>query len=68
MTVVALEENPPEGEDALIWVLITSLPVTTFEDATKVITYYLCRWDTETFFKTLKSGCKIEERQLETIA
>ncbi len=32
----------------------------------KVIKYYLCRWEIELFFKVLKSGCKIEERQLQT--
>jgi hypothetical protein len=64
--VMAIEENPPEGEDALIWILLTSLPVQSFEDVVKVINYYLCRWEIETFFKVLKSGCKIEERQLQT--
>ncbi len=64
--VMAIEENPPEGKDALIWILLTSLPVNTFEDVVKVINYYLCRWEIETFFKVLKSGCKIEERQLQT--
>ncbi len=64
--VMAIEENPPDGEDALIWILLTSLPVHTFEDVVKVINYYLCRWEIETFFKVLKSGCKIEERQLQT--
>jgi IS4 transposase len=64
--VMAIEEHPPQEEDALMWILITSLPVDTFEDVTKVISYYLCRWEIETFFKVLKSGCKIEERQLQT--
>jgi hypothetical protein len=64
--VMAIEEHPPQGEEALMWILITSLPVDTFEDVTKVISYYLCRWEIETFFKVLKSGCKIEERQLQT--
>ena len=64
--VMAIEEHPPVGEDALMWILITSLPVDTFEDVVKVISYYLCRWEVETFFKVLKSGCKIEERQLQT--
>jgi IS4 transposase len=64
--VMAIEEDPPAGEDPLIWILLTSLPVSTFEDAVKVINYYLCRWEIETFFKVLKSGCKVEERQLQT--
>lgn len=64
--VMAIEEDPPAGEDPLIWILLTSLPVNSFEDVVKVINYYLCRWEIETFFKVLKSGCKIEERQLQT--
>lgn len=64
--IMAIEENPPKGEEPLVWVLITSLPVGTFEEATRVVSYYLCRWEIETFFKVLKSGCKIEERQLQT--
>jgi len=64
--IMAIEEDPPKGEDALVWILITSLPVNTFEDVVKVIKYYLCRWEIEIFFKVLKSGCKIEERQLQT--
>ena len=64
--VMAIEEHPPQGEKALMWILITSLRVDTFEDVAKVVSYYLCRWEIETFFKVLKSGCKIEERQLQT--
>lgn len=31
------------------------------------MSWYLCRWQIELFFKILKSGCKVEELQLETI-
>jgi hypothetical protein len=64
--VMAIEEQPPEGEDPLIWVFITDLPITTFKEVCKVVEYYLCRWQIELFFKVLKSGCKVEERQLQT--
>jgi hypothetical protein len=64
--VMAIESNPPSGEDPLTWAFITNLDVNIFEDAKKVIEYYLCRWEIELFFKVLKSGCKIEERQLQT--
>lgn len=63
--VMAIEEDPPEGEDPLMWVLITDLPINDFDSVCKIISHYLCRWEIETFFKVLKSGCKIEERQLE---
>jgi hypothetical protein len=63
--VMAIEIDPPVGEDPLIWVFITSLPIDSFDDVLKVIKFYLCRWEIELFFKVLKSGCKIEERQLQ---
>ena len=64
--VMAIEEKPPEGEDPIVWILITDLPIESFENVNTVISYYLCRWEIELFFKVLKSGCKIEERQLQT--
>lgn len=62
--VMAIEENPPEGVEPLIWVFLTTLPVDTFEQVSLVIQYYLCRWEIEVFFKILKSGCEVEERRL----
>lgn len=66
--IMAIEEQPPEGEEPLIWIFITDLPIKTFEEVSKIIEYYLCRWQIELFFKVLKSGCKIEERQLQTVS
>ena len=60
-----LEEiDPPEGCEPICWYLITSLPIGTVEEIEKAVKYYLCRWEIETFFKTIKSGCKIEEKSL----
>ena len=64
--VMAIEENPPECEKGLFWIFLTTLPIGNFEEAVKVIDYYLCRWEIEIFNKILKSGCKIEEKQLQT--
>lgn len=64
--VMAIEEHPPEGEEPLVWIFITNLPIDTFVNVCKIIEYYLCRWQIELFFKVLKSGCKVEERQLQT--
>jgi hypothetical protein len=65
--IMAIEKQAPEGEDPVIWIFITDLPIKTFKDVCKIIEYYLCRWQIELFFKVLKSGCKIEERQLQTV-
>jgi hypothetical protein len=64
--VMATEINPPSGESPLTWIFITDLPIRTCAEAIQVIQYYLVRWEIELFFKILKSGCKIEERQLQT--
>ena len=46
--------------------MLTSLPVDSFEAATRVVDYYGCRWPIEVFFRIYKSGCRIEKKQLET--
>jgi hypothetical protein len=56
-------EEPAEGE-RIEWMLLTTVPVTTFEEAIEKLAWYTIRWGIEIFHKTLKSGCKVEERQL----
>jgi hypothetical protein len=63
--ILVKEENPPAGEEPIEWLLLTSLPIETFAEVTKVLDYYCCRWEIEIYFRTLKSGCKIEELQFE---
>jgi len=63
--VLVREEAPPVGEEAIEWLLITSLPVGTREAVQRVIDYYCCRWEIEVYFHVLKSGCRVEELQLE---
>lgn len=60
------EPSPPEGEQAVDWTLVTSDPVTTLEDAARIVDHYRARWTIEEFFKALKTGCAIEQRQLMT--
>ena len=55
-----VETAPPEGEDAVQWHLLTSLPVDTVEAAVEIIAFYLQRWRVEDFFRVLKSGCRVE--------
>jgi Transposase DNA-binding/Transposase Tn5 dimerisation domain len=64
--VLVREENPPPGEEPIEWLLLTSLPVDELEQAQKVVEYYCCRWEIEIYFRVLKSGCGVEELQLET--
>ena len=69
VTVTALlasEISPPPGEAPLQWLLLTNLLVENAEQAMEKLSWYLCRWQVEVYFKILKSGCKIEQLQLET--
>jgi hypothetical protein len=68
VTVTALlasEAQPPAGEEPLAWLLLTNLAVDTPEEAIEKLTWYLCRWQIEVYFKILKSGCRVEQLQLE---
>ena len=64
--VQVLEEDPPQGEEPVSWVLATSLPVRTKADVQGVIDIYRARWVIEEFHKALKTGCMFEKRQLES--
>jgi len=64
--VLAEEIDPPEGEDPVRWVLLTSKPVETFEEACRMVKLYLRRWDIEVFHRVLKTGCRVEQIQLKT--
>lgn len=58
------EVDPPAGVKPIEWVLYSSLPVETFQDAWQIIEYYECRWLIEEYHKALKTGCNVEGRQL----
>lgn len=64
--LLATEPHPPAGKDPLEWLLLTNLPVETAEQAAETLSWYLCRWQIELYFKVLKSGCRVEQLQLET--
>lgn len=64
--VLVREETPPVDKDALEWLLLTSLPVASFEQAAAVVTWYAVRWCIEVYFHVLKSGCQIKRLHLET--
>jgi hypothetical protein len=61
------EPEPPEDVEALEWILVTSVTVTTPEDAYQRIMWYKWRWLVEDFHKVLKTGCLLEDRCLQTV-
>lgn len=48
------------------WMLLTTVEVKNFRDAQKRVEWYSGRWGIEVYHRTLKSGCRIQDRQLET--
>jgi len=63
--VLAQEINcPADVKEPLEWLLLTTIAVATFEQAIQVLAWYAIRWGIEVYHRTLKSGCKVEQRQL----
>jgi hypothetical protein len=66
--VQAVEEQPPAGCEPIEWLLLTTGAVHTTAEAVERVDWYACRWGIEVWHKVLKSGCRIEARQLESAA
>jgi hypothetical protein len=62
--VLAQELDAPATIEPLTWMLLTTLEVRTLEQAVEKLQWYAQRWQIEVYHRTLKSGCRIEERQL----
>ena len=67
--VVLVQEvsGPGDGTD-VNWLLFTTLLIDTADAVLTIINYYAARWMVEIYFHTLKSGCRVEEIQLEKVA
>lgn len=65
--VEVVEPHPPDGEEAVHWLLLTSWPLEQVTDAQQIVTWYTYRWLIERLHYVLKSGCKLEERQLREV-
>ena len=64
--VWAWEAGAPPGVEALEWLLLTTCAVTDAATARERLDWYAARWGIEVWHKVLKSGCRIEARQLAT--
>ncbi len=63
--VLAQEVEAPRGiQQPLRWMLLTTCAVDSFASACEKLRWYTCRWGIEVYHRTLKSGCRIEQRQL----
>ena len=65
--VYVLEKDCEETVKSPIeWMLLSTVEVKSFEDAKKRVEWYTGRWGIEVYHRTLKSGCRIKDRQLGT--
>ena len=60
------EENAPKGK-GICWRLLSTLEVDTLEAAIQLARWYAKRWQIEEFHRILKTGCRVEERQLRSL-
>jgi transposase-like protein/transposase Tn5 family protein len=60
------EVDVPRGEKPIEWIILTSIAIKSLADAQRVASWYALRWMIEEYHKCLKSGCRVEERQLES--
>jgi hypothetical protein len=54
----------PDVKEPIDWMLLTTVEVSTLEEAEERIRWYGKRWGIEVYHRTLKSGCRIEDRRL----
>jgi Domain of unknown function (DUF4338)/Transposase DNA-binding/Transposase Tn5 dimerisation domain len=59
--VHACEDNPPPEREAVQWLLLTTLPVATAEEAQQCLRWYCLRWRIEDWHRVIKTGCRIED-------
>jgi hypothetical protein len=64
--VHALEENPPKNAQPVEWFLLTTIKVTSGEEAEQCLRWYVLRWRIEDWHRVLKAGCRIDELAHET--
>ena len=62
----ACEMRPPAGVKAIEWMLFSTIPIDSAEQACERLQWYARRWGIEIWHRILKGGCKIEARQLES--
>jgi hypothetical protein len=58
--------GPGDGTD-VEWLLMTNLSIDSEKAILQIIDYYIARWAVEIYFRAFKTGCRVEEIQLETM-
>lgn len=53
------------GQDPIEWMLLTTVKTERFHEACERLAWYSRRWGIEVYHRTVKSGCRIEDRRLD---
>jgi hypothetical protein len=61
-----VEEHPPAGVKPLEWFLLTTMEITSPEQAERLVEHYCLRWRIEDWHRVLKTGCRIQELRNES--
>jgi len=61
------EVDTPAGEEPIEWLLLTLDPIGSADEAWLRVDWYKFRWVIEEFFKVLKTGLKVEQRQYDDL-
>jgi hypothetical protein len=56
---------PAEVKEPIDWMLLTTVGTESFREACQRLDWYSRRWGIEVYHRTLKSGCRIEDRRLQ---
>ncbi|MEJ2389049.1 MAG: IS4 family transposase, partial [Chromatiaceae bacterium] len=59
-----VESEAPADSEPVEWLLLTTVPTRTLDEAIERLGWYAARWNIEVVHRTLKSGCRIEDRRL----
>ncbi len=59
------EIAPPKGADRIEWFLLTTVEVTSLQEAEQILEYYTLRWRVEDTFRVLKTGCRVEKLRMQ---
>jgi hypothetical protein len=59
------EVDAPPNVEPLEWLLLTSVPIPDLATAHQLVNWYTCRWLCEDFHQCLKTGCHVEDSQLD---
>lgn len=58
------ESDPPAGVEPVCWRLLSTEAVASVSDAARLAGWYALRWHIEVMHRVLKTGCRVESRQV----